>query len=128
MSHQDSHENLNVWQKAMDLVDGIYKATRQWPKEEIFGLTSQIRRAVVSIPTNVAEGRGRSGAREFSHHLSIAHGSLCETQTLLRIAQRQRYLDDSTFSPLFALTTEVSRLLKGLIRSLLPPKSAPNNA
>jgi len=121
MVHEVSHENLIVWQKAMDLVDGIYDETRRWPKEEVFGRTSQIRRAAVSIPTNFAEGQGRTGAREFSHHLSIAHGSLCETQTLLRIGQRQHYIDDSAVKQLLRLATDVSRLLKALIKSLRPP-------
>ena len=121
MVHEDSHESLIVWQKAMDLVDGVYDATHGWPREELFGLTNQVRRAATSIPTNIAEGHGRTGSREFSHHASIAHGSLCETQTLLRIAQRQRYIDEATVKTLLPLTGEVSRLLKGLIRSLRPP-------
>lgn len=113
-----SYESLVAWQKAMDLVDAVYAATRCWPRDELFGLVVQVRRAVVSVPAIVAEGQGRTGAREFLHHLSIACGSLCEVETLLRIAHRQRYLDDPALQPLLERAAEVSRLLKGLIRSL----------
>ncbi len=76
------YRSLTTWQKAMDLVDAVYDATELWPQRELVGLTSQVRRSVVSIPTNVAEGHGRPGPKEYAHHLSIAHGSLCETESL----------------------------------------------
>ena len=116
--HEDSYENLIVWQKAMDLVDVVYDATEPWPRREIFGLTDQIRRAVVSVPSNIAEGQCRTGTREFLHHLSIASGSLGETETILKVGRRRRYIDDETLLPALALSTEVRRLLNGLIRSL----------
>jgi four helix bundle protein len=124
MVREDSYEKLIVWQKAMDLVDGVYGATEGWPRREIFGMTGQIRRSVVSIPTNIAEGQGRTGPREFLHHLSIAHGSLCETKNLLKIARRRRFIDDEALAPLLRLTTEVSRLLKGLMKRLRQPPTA----
>ena len=116
--HEDSYENLVVWQRAMDLVDGVYDATDGWPKREVFGVVGQVRRAVVSVPTNIAEGQGRSGTREFLHHLSIAHGSLCEVETLLKIGRRRRFIDDATLQPLLQLVVDVRRPLKGLIRRL----------
>ncbi|HKC66104.1 MAG TPA: four helix bundle protein, partial [Pyrinomonadaceae bacterium] len=86
-----NYSELIVWQKAMDLVEGIYAATKQFPKEEIYGLTSQIRRAAVSIPSNIAEGQGRKSINEFLHHLSIAYGSLREVETQILIAERLLY-------------------------------------
>ncbi|HEX5499444.1 MAG TPA: four helix bundle protein, partial [Thermomicrobiales bacterium] len=85
MDAGDGYVNLLVWQRAMDLVDVVYDATATWPRDELFGLVSQARRAAVSVPSNIAEGRGRIGPAEYVHHLSIAHGSLCEIETLLRI-------------------------------------------
>ena len=118
MVRQDSYEHLVVWQKAMDLVDEVYGVTECWPRSELVGMTGQVRRAVVSIPGNVAEGQGRTGPREFLHHLSIAYGSLCEVETLLKIARRRGFIDNETLGRTLDLATEVSRLLKGLIRSL----------
>ena len=76
-----SYRDLIVWQKAMDLVEDVYKKTKGFPREELYGLTSQLRRAVVSVPSNNAEGQGRNSTKEFLHHLSIAYGSLCEVET-----------------------------------------------
>jgi len=113
-----SYRDLIAWQKAMDLVKMVYRASREWPKEERYGLTNQARRAAVSVPANVAEGKGRSGSKEFLHHLSIAHGSLCEVETHLTIARRLSYLDDAALQALDRQSAEVGRLLQGLIRSL----------
>ena len=118
MARQESYEQLIVWQKAMDLVDGVYDATESCPRREMFGMIGQIRRAVVSVPSNIAEGQGRTGAREFLHHLSIASGSLCEVETLLKIGQRRCFIDDATAEPLLRLTADVKRLAAGLIRRL----------
>jgi len=76
-----NYRELIVWQKAMDLVEEVYKSSRDFPREEVYALTSQIRRAAVSIPSNIAEGQGRKSTSEFLHHLSIAHGSLREVET-----------------------------------------------
>lgn len=110
--------DLIVWQKAMDLVEAVYGATSSFPADERFGLTSQIRRAVVSVPSNIAEGQGRRSSTEFVHFLSIAHGSLREVETQLLIAVRLKYLDDSGAEDAFAVSDEVGRLLTGLTRSL----------
>jgi four helix bundle protein len=115
---QEGYERLSVWQNAMTLVDGLYDVSEHWPSSETFGLVLQARRAAVSVPANIAEGHGRSGPREYLHHLSIANGSLCEVQTLLRIAHRRRFVSDDELTRLLRATTEVSRPLKGLIRKL----------
>jgi four helix bundle protein len=88
-----SYRDLEVWQKAMAMVVECYKITKQFPKDEIYGLTFQLRRAAVSIPANIAEGRERQHTREFVQHLSIAYGSLAELETHLQIAQRLNYID-----------------------------------
>jgi four helix bundle protein len=94
------------------------QATRAWPREELFGLTSQARRAAAAVPANIAEGHGRLGPKEFLHHLSIAVGSLHELETHLQLAQRLEFLDEDACSALEDQTAEVGRLLGGLIRSL----------
>jgi four helix bundle protein len=116
-----NYRDLVVWQKAMDLVESVYRATQGWPSSEQYGLTNQVRRAAVSIPANVAEGQGRSGAREFLHHLSVANGSLREVETHLLIAGRLSYLDHPTRDTLLQQTAEVGRLLLGLMRRLRSP-------
>ena len=114
--------DLVVWQRAMTLVEGIYGATKTWPREEQFGLTSQVRRAAVSVPSNIAEGHGRFGPKEFLHHLSMAFGSLCEVETQLLIAERRGYTIPKAVQSLLEQITEV-RLLRGLMRSLRDPSS-----
>ena len=115
---RQGYQDLLVWQRAMELVAGVYDATRQWPKEEQFGLVAQVRRAAVSVPSNIAEGHGRSGAREYLHHGSVAFGSLCELETQILIAKRLQYLDAARSGPLLHLIGDVRRLLLGLIRRL----------
>ena len=118
MTRPTSYRSLIVWQKAMDLVDGVDDISDAWPPKEQFRMTAQIQRAVVSIPANIAEGHGRTGPNEFAHHLSIAHGSLCETETLITAARRRRYIDQATEDRLLDASAEIGRLLNGLMRSL----------
>jgi four helix bundle protein len=113
-----SFRDLIAWQRAMDLAEGVYHATGTWPRDELFGLTAQVRRAAVSVMANIAEGHGRTGSREFLHHLSIADGSLSEVEAHLLFAHRLRFLDDATLDRLVNLIEEVRRLLRGLIRRL----------
>ena len=97
---------------------GVYQASATLPKTETYGLTSQMRRAVVSIPSNIAEGHGRDGLGEYLYHLSVANGSLMELETDLFIAHRMRYLPASAVRPLLRRTAEVGRMLAGLTRKL----------
>ena len=115
-----TYRDLEVWQKSMDLVVEIYQLTRLFPKDEQFGLTSQIRRSVTSVPANVAEGQGRLHKGDFLRFLSIARGSLAETETHLMVAVRLEYLDKDQARNVWALLQEVGRLLNGLIKSLEP--------
>ena len=110
--------DLIVWQKSMTLVERIYLATASFPKEEIYGLTSQIRRAAVSIPSNIAEGQSRHSTKEFLRFLSIALGSRSEVETQVLIASRLHYLSSDATSELTAQLDEVGRLLRGLVNSL----------
>ena len=114
----NSFRDLRVWQAAMDLVEAVYQSSSKFPHEEIYGLTSQIRRAAVSIPSNVAEGQGRRTTADFLRHLSIAYGSLLEVETQALIASRLSYLAKEKCYELLNRTAEVGRLLNGLMSSL----------
>ena len=112
------YRELKVWQVAMNLAEQCYLATKGYPKEEMFGLTSQVRRAAVSIPANIAEGQGRQHTKEFLNHLSIARGSLMEVETHLLLSQRVGLLNQTTLDSLLAMSDEISRMLSGLRRAL----------
>jgi four helix bundle protein len=118
------YRRLVAWKKGMDLVAAIYDVRESWPRGEQFGLTAQVRRAAVSVPSNIAEGHARSGAREFAHHVSIAYGSLSEVETQILIAQRLGYADVMTAEWLLAQSAEVRRVTLGLLRSLRKRLSA----
>ncbi len=118
------YTDLVAWQKAMDLVVRVYEATKEFPPEERFGLTNQLRRAAVSVPSNIAEGQGRHATRDFLRCLSIAYGSLQEVETQLIIARRLNYLDEKFQAALSDLTSEVARLINGLMNSLSRRDSA----
>jgi len=105
----------------MDLVEAVYAVSREWPRDEQYGLIGQARRAAISIPSNLAEGHGRSGKKEYAHHVSIAFGSLCELETQLLIAGRLGYLGRDQLAPLIERIAEVRRILLGLLRSLRAP-------
>jgi four helix bundle protein len=115
---------LLVWQKAMDLVTEVYSLTADWPSDERFGLTSQARRAAISIPSNLAEGQGRIGSGEFARFVSIAHGSLCELETQLELAIRLSFSSEDRVRPLMSQIAEVGRMTRALYDSLL--RSRPN--
>lgn len=112
------YRELIVWQKAISLVESVYRATNDFPKTEIYGLTSQVRRAAVSVPSNIAEGQGRSTTRDFLHFLSMAQGSLMEVETQITIAERLGYLKKQQEATLLESTAEIGRLLNGLCNSL----------
>ncbi len=113
---KQSYRDLIVWQKAIKLVVEVYKISSTFPKDERFGLTNQLRRSAVSVPSNVAEGQGRQSRGEFKQFLGIAKGSLHEMITQLIIARELGYLD--TTNPVFEQADEVARLLNGLLNSL----------
>lgn len=113
-----SYRDLRVWQAAMDLAVGCHEATRTFPKDELFGLTNQIRRAAYSIPANIAEGHGRLHTKEYIHHLGIARGSLMETETHLELSHRIAILSTQSRDDFFAQTSEIGRMLNNLITSL----------
>lgn len=113
-----SFQDLEVWQKAMDLVVESYRASKSFPSDERYGLTAQIRRSAVSVPSNIAEGRGRFGLGGFLYHLSVATGSLMELETQFLIAQRLEYLEPADARTVFERTAEVRRLLAGMVRAL----------
>ncbi len=113
-----SYRDLKVWQKALDLVVESYKISRLLPHTELYGLTSQIQRAAVSIPANIAEGHGREHLGDYLHHLSVANGSLAELETHLLVAERLRFVAEDKIAPILELASEVSRMLAGLTKSL----------
>lgn len=113
-----SHRDLIVWQKAVQLVVYLYSLTRTFPKEETYGLTSQIRRAATSIPANIAEGQGRRLSGEYQQFLGHARGSLCELDTHIEVAFQIGYLADPQYQQAREKMDEVGRILNGLLRSL----------
>jgi four helix bundle protein len=116
MSHR--YEDLIAWQKAKTFASEIYRATEPFPKTEIYGLTSQLRRAAVSVASNIAEGQGRLTRGEFCHFLGQARGSLLEVETQLSIAVDLHFLGLNEFQELQESSSEVRRLLNGLIQSM----------
>ncbi len=112
------YRELKVWQAAMNLAEQCYLATKSFPKEELFGMTSQIRRAAASVPANIAEGQGRQHTKEFLHSLSIARGSLMEVETHLLLSVRVGLLKQTTLEPLLTMSDGISRMLAGLRRAL----------
>lgn len=102
----------------MELVRHVYRIAAGFPQEETFGLRSQIQRAAVSVPSNIAEGQGRESTKEFLRHLSIAYGSLMEVETQILIAQDLKYMDEKSTFELLELSAETGRVINGLIRSL----------
>ncbi len=113
-----SYKDLVAWQKAMALVIDFYRASQEFPREEIFGLTSQIRRAVISIPSNITEGHARTSKKEFQYYLSNARGSVAELETQLTIAHQLVYINETTINQLLEQLWEVARILNGLLSSL----------
>lgn len=113
-----NYRELIAWQKAMDLAESVYQATRGFPKEELYGLTSQLHRAVISISSNIAEGQGRRSTGEFRQFLGNARGSLFEVESQVLLAQRFRYFDDAQTEQLLEAANELGRILNGLMAAL----------
>jgi four helix bundle protein len=113
-----SYQQLKVWQTGIQLSKAVYGLTQKFPKDELYGLTSQIRRAAVSVPANIAEGHARDSTKEFLHHISIALGSLAEVETMLVLAQEFGYSDQAAVAALLQNTDEEGKMLRGLQKTL----------
>lgn len=124
VSGQYGFEKLIVWQKSMEFCEYVYKASRNFPKAELFGLTSQLKRASYSIPLNIAEGSASKSRKEFKHFLTVALRSQYECITLLKLSTRLNFLGEGEFWELFKKCDEVGRLLHALVKSQL--KSSDN--
>jgi len=122
-----SYKDLVVYQKAYKLSLEIYQATKHYPKEEVYGLVSQMRRSAVSVPCNIAEGYRRQSRKEYVQFLHIANGSCSELETLLSLSRDLKLLDENGSGRLYQLQEEVSRLLNGLIGSLVKKPVQKNN-
>jgi four helix bundle protein len=113
-----SYRDLEVWRRAMDLVERCYAVSVAFPRSEEFGLRAQLRRSAVSVPSNIAEGHGRSTTGDYCRHVLIAHGSLMELETQIQIAGRLGYLGSSALDELLRRTEELGRMLNALSRKL----------
>jgi four helix bundle protein len=113
-------EDLRAWQCAMSFVVRLYRETGKFPKQEIYGLTSQLRKAAVSIASNIAEGKGRASDRDFCHFLDVARGSAYEVKTQLMLAAQIGYLDKEASTQLLAQASELSCIVNGLLKALRP--------
>ena len=114
----NSYQDLTVWQKGMQLAEDCYRLTRRFPREELFGLTPQIRRAAASVPANIAEGWGREGTREYIQFLRVAQGSLKELETHLILSQRVGLVTEGEIAATLNLCGEMGKMIRSLIGSL----------
>ena len=112
------YRDLKVWRLAMELAEDAYKICAEFPKHEVYGLTSQLQRAAVSIPSNIAEGQARNSNKEFNHFLGIARGSLAELETQIMLAQRLNYLTEEKLNPALDKAEEIGKMLKGLQKTI----------
>ena len=112
------HKRLLAWQRAVDMVYRIYEITRGFPREELYGITTQLRKAAVSVPSNMAEGLSRRSKKDKLHFLNVSQSSLSEIDTQFEISRRLRYVDDENFNLIEGVLVEVQMLLSGLIRSI----------
>ena len=117
-----TYRDLIVWKKAMDLTEEVYQVTNRFPRHELYGLTNQLRRAAVSIPSNIAEGQGRGSNKEFTRFLNIAHGSLAELETQLLLSVRLGYIKENEIEQIQQTALEVGKMLRGLIRKFQEEK------
>ena len=115
MERISSYRDLIVWQKSVDLVESVYELTRQFPKEELYGLTSQMRRAAVSIPSNIAEGKSRGTKKDYCLFMVYAFGSTSELETQVIIARRLRFADEKNLQKVEETLNELSKMLRSLI-------------
>ena len=109
---------LKAWQLGMDLAERVYLITDSFPKSEIYGLTSQIRRCAVSVPSNLAEGHGRNSAKEFLQFIAISFGSICELETQILLSHRLKYINSQDYDTVLALLIETSKTIRGLQKAI----------
>lgn len=119
MAEVKSYRDLIVWQKSMQMVTDVYKTTKIFPSDELYGLTSQLRRCAVSIPSNIAEGYGRNSTGDYKRFLQIAAGSVFELQTQMEIAFNLKYISKEIFDSIFNLAKEIELMLLALIRKIV---------
>jgi four helix bundle protein len=115
-----SYRNLIAWKKGIDLVTEIYRVTQHFPREELYGRSNQLRRAAISVPSNIADGQARFSPKEFHHFLATARGSLVEIETQIIIAEKLNYLQPEACHSILEQTAELGRILNGLIASIKP--------
>lgn len=113
-----NYRDLQVWRRGIDLVQGVYELTREFPSDERYGLTSQMRRAAVSIPSNIAEGHARDSTKDFLRFLSIVQGSKAELETQLTLAERLGYCNQEQTAPSLDKLSEIGKMVRGLQKSL----------
>jgi four helix bundle protein len=113
-----SYRDLDVWKKAISLAKSVYQITDNFPKRELYGMTNQIRRCVISIAANIAEGQARNSKKEFKYFLGISLGSVAELETILTIAREVKYVSDIIFAELLSSTDEITRMIKGLVKHI----------
>ena len=115
----NNYRKLKVWQKAMDLAKECYRITENFPSRELYGLSAQVRKSAVSIPSNIAEGSARRHRKEFLRFLSIAQGSLAELETQIMLAQRLGYIDEESLAGFLGKTEEIGKMISGLRKALI---------
>jgi four helix bundle protein len=113
-----SYKDLLAWQKAMDLVELVYDLTRQFPREELFGLATSLRRAAVSIPSKIADGHERDNTREYIHYLAVARGALSEAETQMEVAKRLGYINEDQQAIFASLASDTGKIVNGLMNSM----------
>jgi four helix bundle protein len=109
---------LRAWQLGMELAEHVYLLTDSFPKSETYGMTSQIRRSAISIPSNLAEGHGRTSSKEFLHFIAIAYGSICELETQILLSHRLKYINVNDSETVLALLIETSKTIRGLQKAI----------
>ena len=120
MAEIQNYQDLIVWQKSMDMVEIVYNLTGKFPRQELYGLTNQLRRAAVSVPSNIAEGHTRKSRAEYLNFLSIAQDSRAEVETQMLIAQRLGYVTSDETAPVLSLLNEINRMISAIKRRLNP--------
>lgn len=114
-----NYKEMKIWQKSRTLVNQVYGLSQRFPKEENYGLTSQLRRAVISIPSNIAEGAGRNSDKEFARFIDISRGSLFEVETILILSADLNYVAETDLQPVFSSISEISRMINGFKNHLV---------